>query len=51
LGISTTEGKIGLNIAVGYSVVRAKYEEDLEPLFITEKFNAGGLFLTLGISF
>jgi hypothetical protein len=51
LGISTTEGKIGLNIAAGYSVVRAKYEENLEPLFITDKFNAGGLFLTLGISF
>jgi hypothetical protein len=51
VGITTTEGKIGFNIAIGYSVIRAKYEKDLEPLFITDKFNAGGFFVTLGISF
>jgi hypothetical protein len=51
VGITTTAGKIGFNIAIGYSVICAKYEKDLEPILITDKYNAGGLFLTVGISF
>jgi hypothetical protein len=51
VGITTPAGKIGFNIAIGYSVIRAKYEKDLEPILITDKYNAGGLFMTLGVSF
>jgi hypothetical protein len=51
VGITTDAGKIEFNIAIGYSVVRAEYEEYYEPTPITNKYNAGGLFLTLGISF
>lgn len=51
VGITTNAGKIDFNIAIGYSVICAEYEEYYEPTPVTNKYNAGGLFLTVGISF
>jgi hypothetical protein len=57
LGIGASAGKVDFNVALGYSVIRAKYEASLEPdlkssvITLNEHYNAGGVFLTLGVSF
>jgi hypothetical protein len=56
-GISTSAGRVDFNVSLGYSVIRAKYEAFLEPDIesslrtLNERYNAGGVFLTLGVSF
>lgn len=58
IGVTTAAGKVDFNIALGYSVICARLEEcilttdGIESHTVSNKrHNAGGVFLTVGISF